>query len=107
MLLISVSDVRRALREFSGIVSNSRIQRLIELKQEELRGIIKIEDLESVHRRDLLKKWILNKVCAEVLREHVRINKQIEEWIQIMEQSAEQALQMWFTQNVRYRAVAP
>jgi len=128
MTLITVSDVRKALgKAFATEPDDATIQSFIDQREAELKDIIKVQDLTTAPNQALLKKWLLNKVCIDVLgwsitgksdqplsysigelrEDYSQNTKIIQEWIQIMEQSAEQALQMWFTQNVRYRAVAP
>ncbi len=128
MALIAVSDVRKALgKAFATEPDDETIQSFIDEREAELKDIIKVQDLTTAPNQALLKKWLLNKVCIDVLgwsitsksdqplsysigelrEDYSQNTKIIQEWIQIMEQSAEQALQMWFTQNVRYRAVAP
>ena len=128
MTLITVSDVRKALgKAFATEPDDETIQSFIDERKAELKDIIKVQDLTTAPNQALLKKWLLNKVCIDVLgwsitsksdqplsysigelrEDYSQNTKIIQEWIQIMEQSAEQALQIWFTQNVRYRAVAP
>ena len=128
MTLITVSDVRNALGQaYATEPDDATVQSFIDQRESELREIIGIDDLSSAPHQALLKKWLLNKVCIDVLRlsiigksdqplnysigelreDYSQNTKMIQEWIQIMKQSAEQALQMWFTKNVRYRAVAP
>ena len=129
MTLISVSDVRTALGgAYATEPDDATIQSFIDQREAELRDIIGIDDLSSAPHQALLKKWLLNKVCIDVLRNDMlgkdsadSLNYSIgelredkspniklkQEWIQIMEQAAEDALQLWFLHNVRYRAVAP
>ncbi len=129
MTLISVSDVRTALGgAYATEPDDATIQSFIDQREAELREIIGIDDLSSAPHQALLKKWLLNKVCIDVLRNdmlgkdsadtlsysigELREDKSPniklkQEWIQIMEQAAEDALQLWFLHNVRYRAVAP
>jgi hypothetical protein len=128
MTLITVSDVRKALGQaFTTEPDDETIQSFIDEREAELKDIIKVQDLTTAPNRALLKKWLLNMVCIDVLRwsitskldqplsysigelreDYSQNAKIVQESIKIMEQSAEQALQMWFTQNVRYRAVAP
>lgn len=129
MTLISVSDVRNSLGgAYATEPSDDVIQSFIDQREAELKEIIGIDDLSSAPHQALLKKWLLNKVCIDVLRNdmlgkdsadtlsysigELREDKSPniklkQEWIQIMEQAAEDALQLWFLHNVRYKAVAP
>ncbi|ADB58548.1 hypothetical protein [Archaeoglobus profundus] len=126
--LVTVSDVRTALGQaFATEPDDATVQSFIDEREAELKDIIKVEDLTTAPNQALLKKWLLNKVCIDVLKwsitgksdqplsysigelreDYSQNTKTIREWVEIMEQSAEQALQMWFVRNVRYRAVAP
>ena len=118
MLLITVQDVRKALGDaFSSNLSDDTIQFFINQREEELKELIGLEDLSSASHQALLKKWLLNKVCSDILKQFVigMVNtplsyaigelredfsknvEKIREWIEIMEQSADQALKQWFS----------
>lgn len=127
--MITVSDVRRALGQaFTTEPDDETIQSFIDEREAELKEIIGIDDLSSAPHQALLKKWLLNKVCIDVLRNDMLGKdsadtlsysigelkedkspniKLKQEWIQIMEQAAEEALQAWFLHNVKYGAVSP
>ena len=129
MTLVTVADIRNALGQaYATEPDDATIQSFIDQRTEELKEIIGIDDLTSAPHQALLKKWLLNKVCIDVLRNdmlgkdsadtlsysigELREDKSPniklkQEWIQIMEQAAEDALQLWFLHNVKYRAVAP
>ena len=127
--MITVSDVRRALGQaFTTEPDDETIQSFIDEREAELKEIIGIDELSSAPHQALLKKWLLNKVCIDVLRNDMLGKdsadtlsysigelkedkspniKLKQEWIQIMEQAAEEALQAWFLHNFKYGAVAP
>jgi len=128
MTLITVSDVRKALGQaFTTEPDDETIQSFIDEREAELKDIIKVQDLTTAPNRALLKKWLLNMVCIDVLRwsitskldqplsysigelreDYSQNAKKVQEWIEIMEQSAKNALDMWWIHNIRYRAVAP
>lgn len=118
MTLISIVDVRKALGDaFSSEPSEDTIQFFINQQEEELKELIGVEDLSSAPHQALLKRWLLNKVCSDVLRQFITSKvdqpldyaigelredfsknvEKIREWIEIMEQSADQALKQWFS----------
>ena len=118
MTLISIADVRKALGDaFSSEPSDDTIQFFIDQREAELRELIGVEDLSSASHQALLKRWLLNKVCSDVLKQFITSKadqplnyaigelredfsknvEKIREWIEIMEQSAEQALKQWFS----------
>ncbi len=118
MTLINIADVRKSLGDaFSSEPSDDTIQFFIDQREAELRELIGVEDLSSAPHRALLRKWLLNKVCSDVLRQFITskvdqpINyaigelredfsknvEKIREWIEILEQSADQALKQWFS----------
>jgi len=124
--MITVSDVRRNLgTAYSNSPDDATIQSFIDKRVEELKELIGLYDLASVQYQTLLKKWILNMVCCDViafdlmglsaealeysigeLRESKAKNVDIKiSWYQTFKESAELALNTYFLKTRGYRAV--
>lgn len=120
---LSIEEVRNALGPaYASKPEDNVISRFIERRSRELEELIKrpLEEETSEH----LKKWLLNKVCADVLSwdlvgvesaetidytidalresrsENVRLKL---EWIKTLEERAELAIRMYFLKLVGYR----
>ena len=126
--MITVGEVRKSLGEnYSTYPADDVIQSFIEQREAELEAVIGIGLSDAPHQA-LLKKWLLNKVCADVLQYDLigkesqesasyaiaelkeDRSKNIElkqEWIQILNEAAEKALNTWFLKTKGYKAVSP
>ena len=127
--MITISDVRKALGDaYSTYPDDATIQNFIDKRSEELLEITGLNDLSSANYQSFLKKWLLNMVCVDVLqydllgkdstdaldyslgdlKESKDKNVQLKlQWIGIMKEAAENALNMYFARTVKYRAVSP
>jgi len=127
--MITISDVRKALGEaYSTYPDDATIQNFIDKRSEELLEITGLNDLSSANHQSFLRKWLLNMVCVDVLqydllgkdsadaldyslgdlKESKDRNVQLKlQWIEIMKETAKNALEMYFVRTVRYRAVSP
>lgn len=129
MSLITVSEVREALGDaYSTEPSDEVISSYIDKREAELKEVVGLEDLTTSSYQSLLKRWLLNKVCIDVVkrdligkdsadnldyslgefRESKDTNIKLKvNWIETMEQAAENALQMYFAKTISYQAVSP
>ncbi len=127
--MITVSDVRNALgKAYETYPSDTVIQNYIDQRTKELKELIGLEDLAQAPYQQLLKKWLLNKVCIDVLRydllgtdsadaleytigdlresksENIKLKLQ---WIEILEETANKAIEEYFARTINYEAVSP
>ncbi len=127
--MITVSEVRDALGEaYETYPSDAIIQGFIDRRSEELRELTGLSDLAQASYQSLLKKWLLNKVCIDVLRYELlgkdatqaldysigdlkaSKSKNIDlklKWIETMEEAAERALDEYFAKTISFEAVSP
>lgn len=125
--MISVSDVRRNLgTAYSDTPDDATIQSFIDDRTEELKELIGLDDLTTAPYQSLLKKWLLNMVCCNViawdltgiastealeyaigeLRESRGKTVDVKlTWYQTFKESAELALNTYFLKTKGYRAV--
>jgi len=127
--MITISDVRKALGEaYSTYPDDATIQNFIDKRSEELLEITGLNDLSSANYQSFLKKWLLNMVCVDILqydllgkdsadaldyslgdlKESKDKNVQLKlQWIEIMKETAKNALEMYFARTIKYKAVSP
>ncbi len=125
--MITVADVRSTLGEaYSTTPDDATIQSFIDRRTEELKDLIGLDDLSSAPYQSLLKKWLLNKVCCDVLawdltgisnddaldysigelRESRGKNVDLKlRWYQSFKEAADLALNTYFLKTRGYRAV--
>lgn len=124
--MITVADVRTTLGEaYSIIPDDATIQEFINRRLEELQDLIGTDPASAPHQ-GLLKKWLISKVCADViardligvdsadvldysiaeLRESKSENVRLKvTWIETLNNAAELALSSYFLKTRGYRAV--
>ena len=127
--MITVSEVRDALGEaYETYPSDTIIQGFIDNRSEELRELTGLSDLAQASYQSLLKKWLLNKVCIDVLRYELlgkdatqvldysigdfkaSKSKNVDlklKWIETMEEAADKALDEYFAKTISFEAVSP
>jgi len=125
--MITVSDVRKILgTAYSDTPDDETIQLFIDQRTEELKDLIGLEDLTAAPYQSLLKKWLLNMVCCNViawdltgiastealeysigeLRESKDKNVDLKiSWYQTFKESAELALNTYFLKTRGYKSV--
>ena len=124
--MITISDVRAALGDaYSTTPDDATIQKFINRRGEELKDLIG-SDLQNAPYQNILKKWLLNKVCIDVLmhdllgidsadvleysigdlKESKNPNIQLKlQWIEIMKEAANEALKTYILKTKGYRSV--
>ncbi len=127
--MITIIEVRNSLGEaYATYPDDTVIQDFIDRRSEELKELIGLSDLAQASNQSLLKKWLLNKVCIDVLRYEMlgkdatqaldysigdfraSKSKNVElklDWIKTMEEAAEKALEEYFAKTVSFEAVSP
>ena len=126
--MITIDDIRNELGEAYSNVPDAIIQNFINKRENELKELIQYNDLSKAPYPYLLKKWLMNVVCIDILKwdmlgkdsadslnysigdlkENKDLNIKLKlEWIQMLKEDAEKALNDWFTLVTGYRAVAP
>ena len=124
--MITISDIRAALGDaYSTTPDDATIQKFINRREEELKDLIG-SDLQNAPYQNILKKWLLNKVCIDVLmhdllgidsadvleysigdlKESKNPNIQLKlQWIEIMKEAANEALKTYMLKTKGYRSV--
>lgn len=124
--MITVADVRTTLGEaYSIIPDDATIQEFINRRLEELQDLIGTDPASAPHK-GLLKKWLINRVCMDViawdltgisnddaldysigeLRESRSENVKMKlTYYESFKESAELALNTYFIKTLGYRAV--
>jgi len=126
--MITIDDIRNELGDAYSNVSDAIIQNFIDKRENELKELIQYDDLSKAPYPYLLKKWLLNVVCIDILKwdmlgkdsadslnysigdlkENRDLNIKLKlEWIQNLKEDAEKAISEWFTLVTGYRAVSP
>jgi hypothetical protein len=125
--MITIAEVRSTLGEaYSTKPDDAIIQSFIDRRTEELKDLIGLDDLSSPPHQSLLKRWLLNKVCCDVLandllgvdsadvleysigelRESRSKNVDLKlTWYQSFKEAADLALNTYFLKTRSYRAV--
>lgn len=124
--MITVAEVKEKLGEAYANFDETVIQSFISQREAELQELIGLADLSTAPYPSLLKRWLISKVCADViardligvdsadvldysiaeLRESKSENVRLKvTWIETLNNAAEMALSSYFLKTRGYRAV--
>lgn len=125
--MITVADVRATLGDaYSTTPPDSTIQTFIDRRTDELKELTGLNDLSNAPYPSLLKKWLTNMVCCDVimfdllgiaidealeysigeLRENLGKTADMKlSWYQSLKESADLALNTYLIKTRGYRAV--